>query len=325
MPTVMRPAATKLVIACLDEGPAGSAAACIGGALARRLCSRLVLATVAPAAQGRSILLRQGRSVLQDAAAGVGPDPELCVEVGEPAERLVSLAQRERADLVVVGVPVGASAATPRLGSVYLALAGTSPCPVVIVPPSVQDLAQAAGPVVCGVDGSEESLVAARIAVELARQLEAPVQLVHVTGRPRLAGQPGDQRGYAARLVASHAAAMRVLLRAEDVPPAVLDLRVELGSPAERLADVAAREGALMIVNGSQGRGSTRSRLLGSVSSELALSAVQPLVLVPQGAGAGRPGHSRTPIEQARPPGRARVRRPRPARPAITRLPSRRR
>lgn len=329
------PAGNQLVIACLDEGSAGRAAAYVGGALARRLCSRLVLATVAPAAptvtngskpvpsslqQARSILLRQGRPVFQNAAVGLGPDPELHVESGEPAERLASLAQRECADFIVVGVPTGASNAARRLGSVYLALAGTSPCPVVIVPPSVHDLARADGPVICGVDGSDESLIAARIAIDLGRQLEVSVQLVHVIGRPRLAPTPSDQRGYAARLVASHAEAMRVLLRTANLPAAGLDLRVELGNPADCLADVAAREGALMIVNGSQGRGSNRSRLLGSVSSELALAAVQPLVLVPPGANAGLV--ARPPIGSARPLGHRGARRRRPARPAMSRAAS---
>ena len=85
------------------------------------------------------------------------------------------------------------------------------------------------------------------VAVGLAARLEAPVQLVHVTDRPRLAAGHGDGRSYGTRLVASHAAAMRVLLRAADVPRSALDLRVELGEPAERLADVAAREGAPLI------------------------------------------------------------------------------
>ena len=148
-------------------------------------------------------------------------------------------------------------------GASDLALAGTSPCPVVIVPPSVHDLARADGPVICGVDGSDESLIAARIAIDLGRQLEVSVQLVHVIGRPRLAPAPSDQRGYATRLVASHAEAMRVLLRTANLPAAGLDLRVELGNPAACLADVAAREGALMIVTGSQGSGSNRVEAVG--------------------------------------------------------------
>ena len=94
------------VIACLDEGRAGAAAAGVAGSLSRRLCSPLVLATVtaaraprvgrqldpSPVERARSVLLSQGASILADAADGAGPDPELRVELGEPAERLASLA-----------------------------------------------------------------------------------------------------------------------------------------------------------------------------------------------------------------------------------------
>ena len=175
----------KLVISCVDGGPGGDAAARVGSSLARRLCSPLMLATVAPAApqvsgrvdlpsfrlrQARSTLLRQARSIFGQAADGLGPDPELRIEFGEPAERLTSLSQREHAGLLVVGVP-DRPAARRLLGSVYLALAGTSPCPVVVVPPSVEELPRTAGPIVCGVDGSDGSLAAAGVAVELARRL----------------------------------------------------------------------------------------------------------------------------------------------------------
>ena len=327
------------VIACLDEGRAGAAAAGFAGSLSRRLGSPLMLATVtaaeapgvgrqvgpSPVERARSVLLSQGASILADAADGAGPDPELCVELGEPAERLASLGHRTGARLLVLGVPDRCCAPGRALGNAYIALAGTSPCPVVVVPPSMEALNASGAPILCGVDGSEESLAAARVAADLGRRLDAPVQLVHVTARPRLSGSRVTDGDYGARLVASHGAAMRVLLRAANIPQAALNLRVELGGAAERLADVAAREGALMIVTGSQGRGSTRSKLLGSVSSELALSAVQPLVLVPQGAGARRPGQSGTPIEEARAPGRVRLHRPRPARPATARVTSGRR
>jgi nucleotide-binding universal stress UspA family protein len=280
------------VIACVDDGPGGAAVARVGGSLARRLCVPLTLATVTAAdapgvdgdassssvEHGRSVLLRQGASILADAAAGVGPDPKLWVEHGEPAERLASLAQRTDARLIVVGVPDDSAAPGRWLGNAYLALAATSPCPVVAVPPSARELPAPPAPVICGVDGSDESLAAVRLAVSLGRSLDAPVQLVHVTDQPRLSGS--SPAGNGARLVASHAAAMRILLRAAEVPAAALDLRVELGGPAERLAEVARRECAQLIVNGSTGRGGRRSALLGSVSSCLALTAAQPLVLV---------------------------------------------
>ena len=282
------------VIACLDEGRTGPAAARLAGALSRRLCSPLVLATVtagraprvgrpldpSPAARGRSVLLSQGASIRAGAAGGAGPDPELRVELGEPAERLASLAHQTGARLLVVGVPDDCAAPGSALGNAYIALAGTAPCPVVVVPPSMEAIQPAGGPILCGVDGSDESLHAARVAVDLGRRLDVPVQLVHVAERPRLSGSPVSGGDYGQRLVASHAAAMRVLLRAANFPHAALDLRVELGGAAERLADVAAREGAQLIVSGSSGRGARSRALLGSVSSCLARKASQPLVLV---------------------------------------------
>jgi nucleotide-binding universal stress UspA family protein len=292
---------TAPVIACLDEGPAGAAAARLAGSLARRLCSPLVLATVAapwapggpdgelgssPVARARAVLLSQGASIFADAAVDVGPDPELRIELGEPAERLASLAQQTGARLLVVGVPDRCSVPGRALGNVYLALAGTSPCPVVVVPPSMEALGPVGAPILCGVDGSDESLRAAGVAVDLARRLDAPVQLVHIAERPRLSGSRMTDGGYGARVVASHAAAMRVLLRAANLPQAAPDLRVELGGAAERLADIATREGAQLIVNGSRGRGARSSALVGSVSSCLALTASQPLVLVRAGGRA---------------------------------------
>jgi len=282
------------VIACLDEGRAGPAAARVAAALSRRLCSPLVLATVttarapgvgrqrdpSPVARARSVLLSQGASILADAADGMGPDPELRVELGEPAERLASLAHQTGARLLVLGVPDDCAAPGRALGNAYIGLAGTSPCPVVVVPPSMEAIQPSGAPIHCGVDGSDESLAAARVAVDLGRRLDAPVQLIHVTERPRLSGSRLTDGDYGARLVASHAAAMRVLLRAADIPQAALDLRVELGGVAERLADIAAREGAQLIVSGSSGRSAHNGTLLGSVASCLALTASQPVVLV---------------------------------------------
>ena len=114
-----QPAMSGPVIACLDEGRAGAAAAGVAGSLSRRLGSPLMLATVtaaeapgvgrqlgpSPVERARSVLLSQGASILADAADGAGPDPELRVELGEPAERLASLAHRTGARLLVLGVP----------------------------------------------------------------------------------------------------------------------------------------------------------------------------------------------------------------------------
>jgi hypothetical protein len=56
------------------------------------------------------------------------------VAFGEPAERLIALAEREVCQLAVACAPGPAPPYAPLLGSAYLALAGAGPCPVVIVP-----------------------------------------------------------------------------------------------------------------------------------------------------------------------------------------------
>lgn len=89
----------KLVISCVDGGPGGDAAARVGSSLARRLCSPLMLATVAPAApqvpgrfdvppsrlrQARSTLLRQARSIFGQAADGLGPTRSSASSLASP-------------------------------------------------------------------------------------------------------------------------------------------------------------------------------------------------------------------------------------------------
>ena len=63
--------------------------------------------------------------------------------------------------------------------------------------------------------------------------------------------------------------------------------RVEVGVPAERLADLADEEDAELIVVGSRGRGAFKAAFLGSVSNSLVGVARCPVVIVPPGAAGG--------------------------------------
>jgi nucleotide-binding universal stress UspA family protein len=263
------------VIACIDDGPGGLAAARVADSLASRLGSRVLLATVQPTAPrvpGRVIAdpatVGWGRRLIARVAQELDRPAELRVVFGEPAERLIALAQRESAEFVVISAPNHHSARTLLLGNVYLALAGAGPCPVVVVPRALDTLPAAHGPIVCGVDGSQPSLAAVRVAAELARLLDAPLRLVNVTVTPPDRAGPRAARPKlrdAADELSTHTA---------------ISLLVEHGSPAERLATVAARESAQLIVTGSRGCGSVAS-LLGSVSSRLAVQTTRPLVIVP--------------------------------------------
>jgi nucleotide-binding universal stress UspA family protein len=130
------------VLACVDDGAGSGALARVAGTLASRMGAGLLLTTVQPAGvvggaggAGHSPeLVRRGRSLLASAARELDQPAELRVMFGEPAERLIALAQRERAELIVISGPAAGDAPPPRLGNAHIALAGAGPCPVLVVP-----------------------------------------------------------------------------------------------------------------------------------------------------------------------------------------------
>jgi nucleotide-binding universal stress UspA family protein len=171
------------VVACIADGHSGRSVALIADVLARRLGARLLLTTVeqpTPAIATRdavaTALMRRPEPVLSFAAHALEEATDLRVTTGEPAERLLAVAQTEAAQLLVVSAPLPSGAPARRLGNVYLALAGAAPCPVVIVPPRVAGLHD--GPIVCGVDGSQSSHGAVDVAAQLAARLERRLLLV---------------------------------------------------------------------------------------------------------------------------------------------------
>jgi nucleotide-binding universal stress UspA family protein len=283
------------VIACIDAGLGGAAAARIAASLARRLGARVLFTTVqqatSPVPVGADRIPtgpKHSPPLLASGAGELDQSAELRVVVGEPAEQLIALAQREAAQLIVVASPDESAGRLLVLGSVYLALAGAGPCPVVIVPPGVQGVPAARATIVCGLDGSGPSLTAARVAAGLAHRLDARLQLVHATCAPPVS---------APRAGGDHDAAF-LRYAAESLPEdTAIDVLVEHGPPAERLADVAERQSAQLIVIGSRGRGSLASTLLGSAASELARTqSRRPLVIVPPNAGSS---HVRVPMALA--------------------------
>jgi nucleotide-binding universal stress UspA family protein len=146
--------------------------------------------------------------------------------------------------------------------------------------------------IVCGLDGSPDSQRALDVAAELSERLGSRLVLTHVSEVahvPYAAAYPfGGAIG--AATVAHEAdialeAGERLL---EQVALAAglrdADRRVEVGMPAERLADVADEENAELIVVGSRGRGAFKAAFLGSVSTSLVGIARCPVLIVPPGA-----------------------------------------
>ena len=153
-------------------------------------------------------------------------------------------------------------------------------------------------PIICGVDGSQDSRLALRVAADLARRFGARLIVVNVVAAlqdpviPTLAYAPmarpvGPMPPMTARRPDFDVEAADAMLERIATEEGLSDaeLRTSVGIPAERLTDLADDEDAELIVVGSRGRGAFKAAFLGSVSNSLVGVARCPVLVVPRGAG----------------------------------------
>jgi nucleotide-binding universal stress UspA family protein len=135
--------------------------------------------------------------------------------------------------------------------------------------------------ILVGVDGSEASHGAARLAAEIAIRFGARLTLAYVV--PNLVLPPdaygldlGDvekgSREFAEKVLADSIAEL-------GEAGVKADTLVLAGSPAETLAEAALSGGADLVVVGSRGRGAVARVLLGSVSDRLVHISAKPVLV----------------------------------------------
>jgi nucleotide-binding universal stress UspA family protein len=136
------------------------------------------------------------------------------------------------------------------------------------------------GFVVVGVDGSEGSMAALRVAADEAKARSATLRIVvawhiplavYTDGLPPPAEITTDMKG----------AAQEIAKQAEAAVPAGVDFETKLceGQPADVLIEES--EGADVLVVGSRGLGGLARFVLGSVSKHVSEHAKCPVVVVP--------------------------------------------
>ncbi len=134
------PIEVRTVLCAVDLGPQSSKALCWAALFAQEFGAKLTLAHATapvpgvadqPAALGAGVRAAAERELLR-LRDFVHAEAELAIETGEPAEAICSLAERIRADALVIGRG-SAAGVFGRLRTNAYAIIRQSPCPVVSV------------------------------------------------------------------------------------------------------------------------------------------------------------------------------------------------
>lgn len=134
--------------------------------------------------------------------------------------------------------------------------------------------------ILLAVDGSENSLRAAKEAGDLARAMKSDVRiLVAFDGIPSYLGEPNLERVIEAHMKESQA----IMQKAQDALgkiPGEIHTEIIEGSPAEAIINVAKTRGSTVIVMGSRGLSSIAELVLGSTSHKVVSHAPCPVLIV---------------------------------------------
>ncbi|MGB3770376.1 MAG: universal stress protein [Rhodococcus sp. (in: high G+C Gram-positive bacteria)] len=191
---------------------------------------------------------------------------------GTPAGVLVE--RSASASLIVVGTR-GLGEFTGGLSaSVSTAVATHAECAVAVVPSTTR----APGPIVVGVDGTENSVAALTFAFRMASSRQVELVAVHAWSDVDIPGERHDRWTHTS---AGEEAALSETLAgwSQDYPDVTVRRIVVRDRPVREL--VARSADASLVVVGRRGRGGFTSLLLGSTSRAVLHSVDVPVVVVP--------------------------------------------
>ena len=134
--------------------------------------------------------------------------------------------------------------------------------------------------ILLAIDGSENSLRAAKEAGDLARAMKSEVRIVVAFDRiPSYLGEPNLRHAIEARMKESQS----ILQKAQDAVgkiPGEIHTEMIEGSPAEAIINVAKTRSSTVIIMGSRGLSSIAELVLGSTSHKVVSHASCPVLIV---------------------------------------------
>ena len=208
-------------------------------------------------------------------------------DAGGAAGTIVDHAVRMAADLLVVGTHGRGGFDRLLLGSVAEKVLRKAPCPILTVPPH----APSAAPeevvfkrILCPMDFSPSALQAFGFAVDLARQANGSVTVLHVIEwlaeeEPR-AHAHFNVSEYRQHLTADAHARLQALLAEEPRTWCETEEAVVIGRAHREILAMAAAKEADLIAMGAQGRGGVGLALFGSTTQHVVRAATCPVLTV---------------------------------------------
>jgi nucleotide-binding universal stress UspA family protein len=226
--------------------------------------------------------------------AWLGDRPNVRFEtpVGDPAEEILRVAERESVDLIVMTSHGRGAIGRWVIGSVADRVVRTSLIPVMVMRPHEEIPTEAASRVIrrliVPLDGSELAAQALPFVAVLAASLQIPVLLVKVTNLVQeVAGAmvfdvAFSQEVYDEVLESARTKAHEELAgAANDLRSAGISVSEQVldGHVAEAIADLADAEDVIVMT--SHGRGGLRRWVIGSVAEKLVRQGPVPVIIVP--------------------------------------------
>ncbi|HUF47339.1 MAG TPA: universal stress protein [Vicinamibacterales bacterium] len=222
------------------------------------------------------------------AAAGAD-EARLSVEAlsGDPVGTIIDHAVAMPADLLVIGTHGRGGFERLMMGSVAEKLLRKAPCPVLTVPPHATGVLPAEvqfKKILCPMDFSPAALQAYGFALDLARQADGSVTVLHVVEwlpehEPRTTAHfnVSEYRGH---LVGDARQRVQELSAGESRTWSDIDNVVVVGRAHREILRHAADAAADLIVMGAQGRGGLGLTLFGSTTQQVVRNAECPVLTV---------------------------------------------
>ncbi|HUE89866.1 MAG TPA: universal stress protein [Vicinamibacterales bacterium] len=220
-----------------------------------------------------------------DAAGAATIDATPAAEAGDAAPTIVDQAVALRADLIVLGTHGRSRFDRFLLGSVTEKVLRKAPCPILTVPP----LAPATAParvafkrILCPMDFSPSAHQALGFALDLARQANGEVTVLHViewlAEEQARAIAHFNVAEYRRHLVDDAHERIRGL--AAERPGASVEDLVVAGRAHREILETASTRESDLIVMGAQGRGGVGLTIFGSTTQQVVRAATCPVLTV---------------------------------------------